>query len=92
MAVSKRRAIAIQRYRDKFAYITVRVTAAEKKAIFDHANTAGESVNSFMRRAASEQIREDLKTSLGRGEPSACDESNGSSGSEIECFITINSN
>lgn len=59
MALSSKKAITNQRYRDKYEYITTRVSAAEKQTIIEHAESMGESLNSFMRRAAAEAMERD---------------------------------
>ena len=62
MALSASKSKANQKYRDKFEYITTRVPAEEKRLIFEHAESMGESINSFMRRAAVEAMERDKNT------------------------------
>ncbi len=59
MTISKSKSRANQKYRDKFEYITTRVPAEEKEEICSHAESMGESLNSFMRRAAAEAMERD---------------------------------
>ena len=61
MALSQSKSRSNQKYRDKFEYITTRVSAEEKKSICTHAEKMGESLNGFMRRAAAEAMERDLK-------------------------------
>lgn len=60
MALTASKSKANQKYRDKFEYITTRVPVEEKQAICDHAEAMGESLNSFMRRAAAEAMERDM--------------------------------
>lgn len=62
MAMSESKSRSNQKYRDKFEYITTRVPLEEKQAICEHAESMGESLNSFMRRAAAETMRRDMST------------------------------
>ena len=59
MALTEAKSRSNQKYRDKFEYITTRVSAEEKQAICDHAESVGESLNTFMRRAAAEAMKRD---------------------------------
>ena len=59
MTLSKSKSRSNQKYRDKFEYITTRVPLEEKQAICEHAEATGESLNSFMRRAAAEAMERD---------------------------------
>lgn len=59
MALTEAKAKANQRYRDKYEYITTRVFPFEKKILTEHAEKMGESLNTFMRRAAEEAIIRD---------------------------------
>ena len=59
MALTASKSKANQKYRDKFEYITTRVPAEEKQAISEHAESMGESLNNFMRRAAAEAVERD---------------------------------
>lgn len=59
MPLSESKSRSNQKYRDKFEYITTRVPQEEKQAICDHAEARGESLNSFMRRAAAETMERD---------------------------------
>ena len=59
MALTEAKARSNQKYRDKFEYITTRVPLEEKQAICTHAEAMGESLNSFMRRAAAEAMARD---------------------------------
>lgn len=60
MALTASKSKANQKYRDKFEYITTRVSAEEKQAICEHAEALGESLNTFMRRAAAEVMERDM--------------------------------
>jgi uncharacterized protein (DUF1778 family) len=60
MALSQSKSKANQKYRDKFEYITTRVHLEEKQAICEHAESMGESLNNFMRRAAAEAMERDI--------------------------------
>lgn len=60
MALSESKSRSNQKYRDKFEYITTRVPLEEKQAICEHAEFMGESLNSFMRRAAAEAMERDI--------------------------------
>lgn len=62
MALSESKSRANQKYRDKFEYITTRLPLEEKLAICAHAETTGESLNSFMRRAVAEAMVRDKST------------------------------
>ena len=66
MALSSKKAITNQRYRDKYEYITTRVSAVEKQTIIEHAESMGESLNTFMRRAAFETIKYDLTSVMSK--------------------------
>ena len=59
MALTASKSKANQKYRDKFEYITTRVPVEEKQEICEHAESMGESLNSFMRRAAAEAMERD---------------------------------
>ena len=59
MALTESKARSNQKYRDKFEYITTRVPLEEKQAICTHAEAMGESLNSFIRRAAAEAMERD---------------------------------
>ena len=59
MPLSESKSRSNQKYRDKFEYITTRVPHREKQSICEHAEAMGESLNSFMRRAAAETIERD---------------------------------
>lgn len=59
MALSQSKSRSNQKYRNKFEYITTRVPLEEKQIICEHAESLGESLNSFMRRAAAETIKRD---------------------------------
>lgn len=61
MALSQSKSRSNQKYRDKFEYITTRVSAEEKDSICTHAEKMGESLNSFMRRAAAEAMERDQR-------------------------------
>ena len=56
MALSEARIRATQKYHNKFERIQIRVTPEEKESIESYAETVGESVNSFVRRAIAETI------------------------------------
>lgn len=59
MALTASKSKANQKYRDKFEYITTRVSVEEKQAICEHAESMGDSLNNFMRRAAAEAMERD---------------------------------
>lgn len=59
MAISEARARATKKYQSKFDRIYIRVSAEEKEAIEKHAETIGESVNSFVRRVVAEAMKQD---------------------------------
>ena len=59
MALTESKSRSNQKYRDKFEYITTRVPLEEKQTICNHAESLGESLNTFMRRAAAETIERD---------------------------------
>lgn len=59
MPLSESKSRSNQKYRDKFEYITTRVPLEEKQAICEHAESMGESLNCFMRRAAAETMERD---------------------------------
>ena len=65
MALTKSKSRSNQKYRDKFEYITTRVSAEEKQKICEHAEAMGESLNSFMRRAAVEAMERDSSRNMG---------------------------
>ena len=53
---------ARKKYREKQEYLQVRVSPEEKVAIANHAETVGESLSDFMRRAFSETMERDKKS------------------------------
>lgn len=55
---------AIDKYRDKFVFIQVRVDPSERDIISQHAQEHGESTNQFIRRAISETIKRDKRAKL----------------------------
>ena len=57
MALSEARIRATKKYHDKFDRIQIRVSPEEKETIEAYAREIGESVNSFVRRAAIETIQ-----------------------------------
>ena len=59
MALTESKSRSNQKYRDKFEYITTRVPLEEKQTICAHAESMGESLNTFMRRAAAEAMDRD---------------------------------
>ena len=50
---------ARRKYREKQEYLQVRVLPEEKTAIVSHAETMGESLSEFMRRALTETMERD---------------------------------
>ena len=67
MALTESKARSNQKYRDKFEYITTRVPMEEKQAICTHAEAMGESLNSFIRRAAAEAMERDTASNKPQG-------------------------
>ena len=67
MALTQSKARSNQKYRDKFEYITTRVPLEEKQAICTHAEAMGESLNSFIRRAAAEAMERDTASNKPQG-------------------------
>lgn len=59
MSVSESKLRANKKYKDKFVYLQTRLPADEREAIQEHAEAMGESVNTFIRRAAVEAIERD---------------------------------
>lgn len=59
MATSESQLKANKKYQQKFDRLQIRVTPEEKKMFCDHAESVGESINSFMRRAAIEALERD---------------------------------
>ena len=67
MALTESKSRSNQKYRDKFEYITTRVPLEEKQAICTHAEAMGESLNSFIRRAAAEAMERDTASNKPQG-------------------------
>ena len=61
---------ASRKYHEKFDNIRIRVPPGEKEAIDEHAESMGESLNSFMRRAAIETMERDLAIAISKTENS----------------------
>ena len=61
MATSDSQLRANKKYHAKFEMVRIRVSPEDKEAIDVHAETIGESVNSFVRRAIFETIERDLE-------------------------------
>lgn len=59
MAQTEAQLRASKKYHQKYEYLQARVTPAEKEAVTAHAETVGESLNSFMRRAFTETMERD---------------------------------
>ena len=59
MAQTEAQLRASKKYRQKFEYLQARVPIDEKEAISKHAESMGESLNSFIRRAAAETMERD---------------------------------
>ena len=66
MPLSESKSRSNQKYRDKFEYITTRVPQEEKQSICEHAEARGESLNSFMRRAAAETMKRDADENVNK--------------------------
>jgi uncharacterized protein (DUF1778 family) len=62
MPMSEAKVKANKKYREKFEYIQARVPAEEKEKIRQHAESRGESLNDFMRRAFAETMERDNTT------------------------------
>ena len=60
MSTSEAQLRASKKYHDKFEKLQIRVTFEEKAAVEKHAAQLNESVNSFVRRAITETISQDL--------------------------------
>ena len=61
MSVSESKLRANKKYKDKFVYLQTRLSVEEREAITEHAAAMGESVNTFIRRAAAEAMERDKK-------------------------------
>lgn len=59
MALSEARLRATKKYHDKFDRVQIRIPHGEKDILEQHAESMGESVNSFVRRAIAETIERD---------------------------------
>ena len=59
MAQTEAQIRASKKYRKKYVYLQARVTAEEKEAVVAHAESTGESLNDFMRRAFVETMERD---------------------------------
>ena len=61
MAASEAQLRASKKYQQKFDKVQIRVPHDEKEMIDAHAESMGESVNTFVRRAISEAIERDKR-------------------------------
>jgi predicted HicB family RNase H-like nuclease len=61
MAQTDAQVRAAKKYREKFEFLQTRLPAEEKAIVTAHAETMGESLNAFVRRAISEAIERDRK-------------------------------
>ena len=59
MAASQSQLKASKKYQQKFERLQIRVTPEEKKIISDCAESAGESLNTFVRRAVLDAVDRD---------------------------------
>ena len=59
MAQTEAQLRASKKYHQKYEYLQARVTAEEKEAVTAHAESIGESLNTFMRRAFAETMERD---------------------------------
>ena len=50
---------ASKKYHQRYEYLQARVTPAEKETVTTHAESMGESLNAFMRRAFAETMERD---------------------------------
>ena len=62
MAQTEAQIRASKKYRKKYEYLQARVTPEEKDAIIAHSESTKESLNEFMRRAFSETMERDNKS------------------------------
>ena len=61
MPASQSQLKASKKYQQKFDRLQIRVTPEEKKIICDHAESTGESLNTFVRRAILDTVDRDEK-------------------------------
>jgi predicted HicB family RNase H-like nuclease len=61
MPLSEAKSKANKKYREKFEFLQTRLPAEEKAIVIAHAETMGESLNAFVRRAIAEAIERDRK-------------------------------
>ena len=59
MAQTEAQLRASKKYHQKYEYLQARVTPEEKEAVTAHAESMGESLNAFMRRAFAETMERD---------------------------------
>ena len=59
MAQTEAQLRASKKYHQKYEYLQARVTPAEKETVIAHAESMGESLNAFMRRAFTETMERD---------------------------------
>lgn len=59
MAQTEAQLRASKKYHQKYEYLQARVTLAEKETVTAHAESMGESLNAFMRRAFAETMERD---------------------------------
>lgn len=62
MGLTEAQASANKRYQQKFDDIKLRVPKGEREVLRDHAQSRGESLNSFLYRAANETMARDKET------------------------------
>lgn len=63
MSASEAQLRANKKYHQKFHKLQIRVTYEEKTIIENHVDAVGESVNAFVRRAITETMARDKKSS-----------------------------
>lgn len=59
MAQTEAQLRASKKYHQKYEYLQARVTPVEKETVTAHAESMGESLNAFMRRAFAETMERD---------------------------------
>ena len=59
MAQTEAQLRASKKYHQKYEFLPTRVTPAEKETVTAHAESMGESLNAFMRRAFAETMERD---------------------------------
>lgn len=61
MSISEAKLKANKKYREKFVYLQIRLTAEERSKIQAHAEVMNESVNTFVHRAIELTMEQDLR-------------------------------